>query len=292
MLEPGRTHELIVADYNAIECRGTAWLAGARDLLSVFQRGEDPYLYQACLIYGVPQGTFTKKDITPRLRGKVTVLGCGYQMGWEKFQTTCRLQTPPILLTKEEARDIVKSYREGNPEIPELWKELERGALQAVKKPGAPMWCASKRICFIRKGTWLWMRLPSGRLLYYADPRLGMREMPWIDRETNEPAKKLCVSFMGVNSTTHRWTRQWAYGGLWTENAVQALCRDLLVAALLRLEEAGYPIVLSVHDEAIAEVPIGFGSVEEFERLMEMAPDWAEGFPIKAEGWRGTRYKK
>jgi DNA polymerase bacteriophage-type len=160
-------HELIVADYNAVEARGTAWLAGAKALLGVFQRGEDPYLYQACNIYKVPLGTFTKKNTAQRQLGKKTILACGYQMGWENFQAQCLLENPPIILTKDEAEAVVKSYRQDNSEIPLLWKELERGALDAVLHPEKPVDSAGSKIRFYRKGTWLWMRLPSGRLLWY-----------------------------------------------------------------------------------------------------------------------------
>jgi DNA polymerase len=291
LITSGGVNELLVADYNAVEARGTAWLAGAKDLLDVFLRGEDPYLYQACYIYKVPQGSLTKANLVERQLGKKTILACGYQMGWKNFKYQCSLETPPILVTDEEAAEIVTSYRKNNPEIPALWRELERGALEAVLHPDKPVDCAGGKIRWVRHGTWLWMRLPSGRVLWYADPHVALRTMPWVDDE-GTPAKKRCVGFMGINSTTHRWTRQWGYGGLWTENAVQAICRDVLLLALLRLEAAGYPVILSVHDEAIAEVPKGFGSVKAFEAIMEEPVDWAPGFPLKAEGWRGQRYKK
>jgi DNA polymerase bacteriophage-type len=83
-----------------------------------------------------------------------------------------------------------------------------------------------------------------------------------------------------------------AYGGLWTENIVSAISRDLLAAALLRLERAGYRVGLHVHDEIIAEVPIGFGSTEEFTRLMITPPSWALGLPIAAQAWSGSRFSK
>jgi len=135
------------------------------------------------------------------------------------------------------------------------------------------------------------MQLPSGRVLHYADPRLVQRDMPWEDARTGKQAKKWWVSYMGVDSVTHNWRRQYGYGGLWTENAVQGLCADLLTEGMLDIEGAGYPLVLSVHDEGVSEVPVGFGSVKEYEGLMTRPKDWAVGFPLAAEGERGWRYK-
>jgi DNA polymerase len=83
-----------------------------------------------------------------------------------------------------------------------------------------------------------------------------------------------------------------AYGGIWTENIVSGIARDLLAEAMLRIEAAGYPIVLHVHDEVVCEVPEGFGSTEEFTRLMTRKPAWALDLPIAAKPWSGSRYCK
>ena len=85
---------------------------------------------------------------------------------------------------------------------------------------------------------------------------------------------------------------QGAYGGTWTENVVSGISRDILVEAMFRLEAAGYPIVLHIHDECVAEVPNGFGSEEEFVDLMTRKPAWAPDLPIAAGAWRGARYCK
>jgi DNA polymerase len=79
---------------------------------------------------------------------------------------------------------------------------------------------------------------------------------------------------------------------LWTENVVSGIARDLLAGAMLRLERAGYKIVLHVHDEAVAEVPEDFGSIEEFTRLMTQRPSWTLDLPIAAKAWTGQRFNK
>jgi DNA polymerase len=107
----------------------------------------------------------------------------------------------------------------------------------------------------------------------------------YLDREIEQ------IYFYGV-ALGNKWTEQTTYGGMLTENITQAVARDLLADAIVRCEKASYPIVMSVHDELVAEVPKSFGSVEEFEHILCDNDPWAEGIPVVAEGWRGTRYRK
>jgi DNA polymerase len=302
MIVADEGEEFIAVDYNAIEARGTAWLALAEALLGVFERGEDPYLFMASQIYdhvdisGV-DWTDDKQVVAiknlyshERMIGKTAILGLGYQMGWEKFQATCAKDR--VLITDQEAQDVVIAYRDGNPEIPDLWAALELAAIEAVSKPNNTFLVAGGKVRFHSTRSWLYMGLPSQRVLSYAHPSIQRREMPWIDERTGRNAMKWGVTFMGVSSLTHKWCRQHAYGGKWCENAVQGLCRDILASAMLRLQSAGYRQRISVHDETVSSVPIGWGSVKEAERIMCALDPWAAGLPVKAEGWRGPRYRK
>jgi hypothetical protein len=107
---------------------------------------------------------------------------------------------------------------------------------------------------------------------------------PPVERE------KISLTYMGV--VKGQWVRESTFGGKLVENNDQGIARDLMATAMLRVEAAGYPVVLSVHDELVSEIPEGFGSVSEYETLMSEVPAWAEGIPVAAEGWRGKRYRK
>ena len=129
-------------------------------------------------------------------------------------------------------------------------------------------------------------KLPSGRLLGYCDPQVLKKKTPWGEERD-------CLTYMGVDPYTKKWRRQDTYGGMLVENITQATARDLMADAMLRCHDEGiYDVILSVHDELIAECDEDKGSVEDFEATMAHVPDWAEGCPVAAEGWSGYRYKK
>jgi len=193
-------------------------------------------------------------------------------------------KNPDSELTRDQALacDIVKQlWRENRPAIVRFWYDLETAAFQAVKT-GTPYQCG--RVVFGTRGRFLHMRLPSGRLLSYCDPEIRGVETPWGE-------EKAVVSCMTVNSLTNQWVRRGMYGGLWAENATQATARDVLAEAMLRVEKAGYGIVLSVHDEIGVEVPEGT-DLDIFADLMAESPQWAGGLPIGVNAWQGRRYRK
>ncbi len=170
---------------------------------------------------------------------------------------------------------------------PELFG-LEGMAIAAVQNPGR--WFMHNAIGYYSTGSVLFCGLPSGRSIAYQRPQLDA-VIDNLDRHAWQ------LSYEGWNSDSAKgpvgWWRKTLYGGLLTENVVQAVSRDIMAHGLRNLERAGYYVVMHVHDEAVSEVPAGFGSVEEYERLMSDLPHWCKDWPIRAAGgWRGRRYRK
>lgn len=285
MIKAAPGHDLIAADFNNIEGVGIAWLAGEGRKLDAFNAafaGTGPGIYEVAAsdIYGVPVKEITKKD--PRRQiGKISELACGYQGGVGAFQSMAKVYGVNV---PDSQADVIKcKWREANPAIVSYWYDLERAAERAVRNRGSIV--AHRNLKFTVNGNVLWLRLPSGRCLAYPDPVIAEVETPWGE-------KKQAVCYMGIDQKTRQWTRIKMYGGKWAENVTQAVARDVMSDAMKRVEAAGYPVIFTVHDEIVAEPKKGFGDLKEFVGLLEVVPDWAKGFPIKAEGWRGERYRK
>jgi DNA polymerase len=261
-------HRLMFADYSAIEARVLAWIAGEDKLVKTFTDGGDVYKEMASAIYNISVDKVNKDQ---RQVGKMAILGCGYGMGGKRFAEQCAVMG--IEVDKQEAYRIVSVYRETNAAISGYWqkieekfKDLARTAMEEKKK-------------YIR------LRLKSGRRLTYHNPRIVEEDTPW-------GGKREVVEIDSLNSFTRQWSSQRVWGGLLTENVVQATARDIMAVAMVNLNQRGYPVVCTVHDEVICEVPNGEGSVAEMVGIMTSAPSWAAGCPIDAEGEEGTRYKK
>ena len=280
--------DLMSVDYSSIEASVLAWLAGEERILKIMRGHGLVYEDMASKIFGVPIDQVSKHQ---RASGKVGVLGCGYQMGWETLMAYGAGMGVP--LTEREARDIVSEYRSLNSKISGLWPNLNSAAIKAVAKPNYRVHVG--KLSFIRKGWFLRMMLPSGRELFYADPTLTSRPLPWtLDREKypDGPQYQTCVKIWHVG-LNYRWRPRMLYGGLLAENATQAVARDVMVTGMFALEShPDYTPILTVHDEIIMEVPTERGSLAEVTTLMTTLEPWAEGLPISANGWRGTRYRK
>lgn len=218
---------------------------------------------------------------------------------------------PSYILDKKVWRTcdaIKRMWRESHPETVAFWRDLKDGILAAVRNPGREFWAGAhlrrngERAIRIwrtvefdssgRKvpGWWLCMELPSGRILSY--PGIGVS----VTKETDEDGRvntNVRIKYQGENQLTRQWTTLYTHGGKACENLVQALCRDLLAYAMINVERGGYPIVLSVHDELVCEtLDTPEYTVAELEKLMCALPEWAEGFPLVAEGNEMYRYAK
>lgn len=270
---PKKGCRFIVSDFSAIEARVLSWFAGEQWRLDTFTQGGDIYCASASQMFGVP---VEKHGINGELRqkGKQAELACGYggSVGAMKSMGAVRMG-----VKEEELQPLVDAWRQANPRIVQFWWEVDRAAKTCVKQHVPTQ---AGRLRFEYQSGILFIQLPSGRRLAYAKPRMGE------NRFGGE-----AITYEGVG-TGRKWERLETYGAKCVENIVQGTARDLLALALLRLEEAGYPVVMHCHDEAICEVPIGQGSVKEVNRIMAVSPEWAEGLPLKADGFETEFYKK
>lgn len=277
MMVSGPGMQLTAVDFAAIEARVLAWVANETLMLQQFREGRPIYKEMAGLIYGRPASAIVKPSPEYQI-GKNTVLGCGFQMGYKKFAATTGVD-------EQLARAAVEAYRSTYPMIPMYWDKVNQAAINAVSSPNAIFRVGHCQ--FTRRGGYLWIVLPAGRSLAYATPKIVGRPVPW-DANDVRPA----VEYSGVNGYTRKWERMALYGGLLTENIVQAIARDLLADSMLRVDDAGYPVILSVHDEIVSESPLSETTLTTVLDLMKQVPAWATGCPIDAEGWAGCRYRK
>lgn len=311
-------HDLIACDFSSIEARVIAWLAGEAGALEIFNTHGKIYEHAASRIFGTP---IDKVSDSQRQIGKVAVLALGYQGGVGALQTMAKgyatslapafeslrdLASPEQLeraehgyktnkhrfdeISKEEyiASDLTKMFwREANPAIVQFWYGLEEAALQAVRYPMQKF--TAGKIQYVVNGSFLWCRLPSGGITCYPYPKIEPVKLPW-------GGTKEGLTYMSEDGQSKKWLRFKTYGGSLAENVTQAVARDLLADAMLRLEIKNYKVVAHVHDEVVCEMPKGTGSIEEMAEIMCEQPrpldPWAKGLPIKAGGWRGERYRK
>ncbi len=269
MIVPAEGNRFLVSDFSAIEARVLAWLADEQGPLDVFRNGGDIYCHAATGIY---QREITPADKEERQIGKVAVLALGYQGGVVAFQTMANAYR--VTVEAEAADQITEKWRKAHPKIVKFWYALEEAAISAVRYRGHAF--EAGPITFKCHGDFLFAKLPSGRRLAYYKPTIGNK-----------------LEFWGTDSKLGgRWGHLSTYGGKLCENVTQAVARDLLAEAMLRLDAKGYWVVASIHDEIICEVKKGDGSLAEMEEIMCELPDWASGLPMDAEGFECERYRK
>lgn len=278
---------LLDCDYSAIEARLIAWMADQSWRLDIFRNGGDIYCESASRIFGVP---VKKNGVNGHLRqrGKVAELACGYA-GTVGAMRNMDIAKALIDKPDSEVRKIVDDWRKASPNIVKLWHQCENAAKRALdtKAPvSAGMGCkVTYRYEEANGLTFLTCELPSGRKLFYVNPHY----------DTNKWGQQ-AIYYMGMDQETKRWGSVSTSGGKLVENIIQAMGRDLLCGAVERLEEAGFPVEFSVHDEVVISYPIKDEDPNELVKrvaeIMSQNPKWAESLPLNAEGWHGTYFKK
>lgn len=313
---------LIAGDYKSIEGRVLAWLAGEEFILEAYRSGADLYKVAASGAFGMHHDEVDKDK---RQIGKVIELACGFQGHWSAFMSMAKIYDvkPPegIELEKKDMKDFngrrltereakfkkwsspfIMEWRVNRPKTIEFWADLQNAAFECIRKPNKTI-----TVSFLKFGTRLYkghrfmhIRLPSGRLLNYFEPRIDIVEERYIEEEIVNGAKvekvkkrkKKQITYLSVDSTTNQFKRIHTYGGKLAENVTQAVANDFLRFAITNHEKAGYPIIFHVHDEDITEVSEDFGSLDKYLDIMRKIPVWATGCPIDVDGWEGKRYRK
>lgn len=270
-----------VGDFAQIEARIVLVLAGQHDKTAIMAAGQSPYIPMAESIFKRPVDKYV--DIKEYTIGKAIFLGAGFGMGHRKFRSR---YCPNESL--EFAQSAINVYRkEECPMVPKLWYALEEAATKCVWDRTVE---SAFGIEYALEDGWLTCRLPSGRKLWYFDPRPVRKAMPWSTEEKPD----IRAGFTYGAQKTGQWKRISAYGGLLTENVVQATARDLLVHGLFNAEAEGHSVVLTVHDEMICEVPEWMADAKAIEQFLVDIPQWAKDIrvPVGAETWVGARYRK
>lgn len=250
-----------VVDYSAIEARVVAWLAGEEWALEAFRDGRDIYIETAARMFNLDR----KAAKARRFDGKVATLALGYNGG------VGSLAAMGADGDRNHLQNLVNQWRRANRNIVELWAQMDK-AFRVGGLVGAG------QVSVETDGSSRYLRLPSGRAIAYHG--FGQK---WV---TTQYGKQRRMTFLDPRKNNIRVD---TYGGRLVENITQAVARDVLSEAVVRLQENGFRVVGHVHDEILVE---GEESVEEVERIMCETTDWSAGLPLAAEGDQMKRYRK
>jgi DNA polymerase bacteriophage-type len=277
-----KADNFLVADYNGVEARCVAYVSGCGRMLDMYSRNESVYLDMARTVFNRP---ITKNDSQEYSVGKNLVLGCIYGMSGTKFAaiaTSRNIQTAALASMGITIADTVKIFRKTYPELPAVWKAYHEALHDAVKGVSTE----AGRCFFGMVGSDLHIVLPSGRPLVYRNSRIEMR-VPGYCALYGMPETPVPTV---VHDSARMNSNDYMYGSKACENICQAICRDFLAQKLVDLEQAGFPVVLHVHDEIGAEAP--HSRFKEYVEIMSCPPSWAADFPLMVEGYSGPLWTK
>jgi DNA polymerase len=282
---------LVDADLSAIENRVIGWVCDDRKILSVFEKGRDPYIDFAQYLFGKTYDEIfaevEKGNKKMRTIAKPAVLGAGYGLGVgteREDSYTGEITSTGLLgyargmgidMTREEAQHSIDVFRNVYSDVVAYWKVIERAAINCVNTGKETR---AGKIVFKMEKPFLRMYLPSGRALSYFKPKVSEKPTPW-----GEMRKQL--SYLNVvNSGQMMYTS--TYGGKLVENAVQAIARDLLLHGMKLAEEKGLEIFMHVHDQIVCSVKEEKAekALKTLVQCMETPPSWGLDIPLGAEG--------
>lgn len=269
---PAEGCEFLVADYSAVEARYLSWMAGEQWRMDVFANDGDIYSETASRMFHKPVSKHGP-NAELRQRGKVSELALGYGGSVGALTAMGALD---LGIPEDDLKPMVDTWRAANPKTVQLWWDVGDAVVKVIKDK-MPQQVKNLRIRY--ESGFLIITLPSGRSLYYAKPRIVINE---YNRES--------VTYEGVG-TAKRWERIESYGPKFIENVTQAACRDLLAEAMLRLDRAGYKVVMHIHDEVVVEAKEGT-DLETVCQIMGETPSWAPGLKLTAAGFKCKFYQK
>ena len=267
---PKDGYKFIVADFASIEAVVLAWLAGEKWTLEAYSEKRDLYIENAEIMFGVPKGSIDKKSPL-RQKSKIAVLACGYSGSVGALKAFGALE---MGLKEEELKPLVDAWRAANPHVVKFWWDADKAAKTAVKQKKK---IDTHGIRFSYQSDMLFITLPSGRRLAYVKPRIGE------NRFGSE-----CVTYEGIGATK-KWERIESSPGKWVENITQAVARDILYYALSTFRSAD--VVMHIHDEVVIEAGNHVSPAIVCEQ-MSRVPPWADGLPLRCDGYETSFYKK
>lgn len=262
---------IAVCDYSAIEARVLAWLAGQSDVLDAFRKGLDLYKVAASQIYGKPYEDITKLE---RAIGKVCVLALGYQGGIGAFSNMASIYG--VEVEEAKAKRIIKDWRKANSDIVQYWWECGEDAMEAVDR--------KERVGdFEYDGEFLHSWLPSGRAIRYYKPEIRH------DKQYDKPMLTFLTEPSMNDKTIEKegkFSRVSTYAGKLAQGRTQAVARDLMADAMLKLPEDC--VCMTVHDEICSQKY----ELDLLKSAMLDTPSWAEGLPVAVDGFSAHAYRK
>ena len=268
-------------DFSSIENRVASWIAGQTDKVELFRKGLDEYkAFASSSLYQVAYDDVTK-DM--RQISKSAVLGCMFGQGYKGLVKYA--EGMGVKMSESQSRNAVDAYRMAYAKVKNCWYECEQKAIDAVNNPGQPFQTGKLLFKFTKDA--LWMRLPSGRLICWRDPKVEKQLTPWgIMRDG--------ITVRSQNTFTRQWGRNSLIGSSIFQSAVQGTARDILAECTLSLETAGFEVINLIHDQVLilVEEQNAKSALDDVMSIMTTPPEWAPNFPLAAEGFISKRFKK